>query len=98
MQVDGQSADLLEYTALLGRKRDLPKLHFPVGGRRFRPTVEDVIEFLVVEKLVEASDGWQDVVEASRADFQRRQLRAAIRRFPDVAAEALRDFGPEGDG
>ena len=38
-----------------GDTRLLSKLHLPVGGRRFRPTLEDILEFLIVERLVEAA-------------------------------------------
>lgn len=76
-----------------GRGRALEKLHLPVGGRRFRPTVEDLIEFLVVEKLVSGHRGWQDHIQASRQRFEERQLRAAVRRNPEVAKQVLRDEG-----
>jgi hypothetical protein len=74
------------------RERTLAKLHLPVGGRRFRPTLEDIIEFVVSERLVEPHPGWKAVVEESRASFQEKQLRAAIRRSPDVARQAMRDL------
>ncbi len=75
-----------------GKGRELGRLHFPVGGRRFRPTLEDLIEFLIVERLVEPRPDWERPVEAGRRDFQERQLRAAVRRNPEVARDALRAF------
>lgn len=84
-----------DFEALLvdaGRPEDsVSKLHFPVGGRRFRISLEDVIEFLAVEELVETHDGWRDVVESHREEWERRQIRAAVRRHPDWAREALDD-------
>jgi hypothetical protein len=74
-------------------KDALGKMHLPTGTRRFRPTVEDVVEFLVVEGIVEARDGWERVLNASRDRFHRRQLHAVIRRHPDLAAEQLRIQG-----
>jgi hypothetical protein len=62
-------------------------------GRRFRPILEDVIEFLVSEGLVDPRPGWLDAVEDGRRAFLRKQLRAAIRREPDIALEALKEFG-----
>jgi hypothetical protein len=62
--------------------RSLAQLHFPVGGKRFRPCLEDVIEFLIVERLVEARDGYEKVLEAGRDSFRRNQLLAAMRRDP----------------
>ena len=73
--------------------RALRDLHFPVGGRRYRPSLEDVIEFLIVENLVDARDGWRDVILSHREVWEERQLRAAVRRFPDAAIEQLRADG-----
>jgi hypothetical protein len=75
------------------RGRPLKKLHLPVGGRRFRPTVEDLIEFLIIEKLAEKRPGWKKYVEQGRKRFEERQLRAAVRRNPDIALAILRDEG-----
>jgi hypothetical protein len=35
-------------------------LHFPVGGSRFRPALEDVLDMLVRELGVDHQDGWRD--------------------------------------
>lgn len=72
-----------------GHTRLLSKLHLPVGGRRFRPTLEDILEFLIVENLVEARLNWKAALEDSRDAFREKQLRAAIRQFPDVALDQL---------
>jgi hypothetical protein len=76
-----------------GKQRPLHKLHLPVGGRRFRPALEDIIEFLIVEKLVDARPKWKEALDASRDEFQDIQLRAAVRRKADVAADVLRRAG-----
>ncbi|MEU4147494.1 hypothetical protein [Streptomyces parvulus] len=60
--------------------RSLAQVHFPVGGKRFRPCLEDVIEFLIVERLVEARENYEKVLEAGRETFRRNQLMAAMRR------------------
>ena len=78
---------------LNGDMRLLDKLHLPVGGRRFRPTLEDIIEFLVVEQLVEARPGWREQINQSRESFREQQLRAAIRRNPMVALDQLQRDG-----
>jgi hypothetical protein len=62
--------------------RSLAALHFPVGGKRFRPCLEDVIEFLAVERIVEARDGYEKLLEAGRERFRKNQLMAAMRRDP----------------
>ncbi|MER6183062.1 hypothetical protein [Streptomyces sp. NPDC001652] len=62
--------------------RSLAQLHFPVGGKRFRPCLEDVIEFLAVERIAQTKDGYEKVIEAGRERFRRNQLMAAMRRDP----------------
>ncbi|MEV6409822.1 hypothetical protein AB0M58_44180 [Streptomyces bobili] len=83
LQVYGESA---LFSALNDPKRDagrsLAQLHFPVGGKRFRPCLEDVIEFLVVERIVDHKDGYEKVLESGRERFRRNQLMAAMRRDP----------------
>lgn len=92
LQVEGESAALAAWRLTNGQHRDLADLHFPVGGRRYRPALEDVIEFLIAEKLAEPRPGWRRALSSSREDFRRRQLRAAIRRDMDTATRAVRDF------
>ncbi|MFC6286805.1 hypothetical protein ACFP3Q_11380 [Nocardioides sp. GCM10027113] len=75
--------------------RPLNKLHLPSGGRRYRPTAEDLIDFLVAERLVEPRAGWEAVVQRHRDDFEERQLRAAVRHRPEVARDALERYGQE---
>ncbi len=74
------------------KRKQFGELHFPVGGRRFRPALEDLIQFLVDEELVVPKDGWEKELERSRREFREIQLRAAIRRDPDVAKQALEDL------
>jgi len=97
MQIEATSKvweDVLRRSGAAGEQnRTLAKLHLPVGGRRFRPTLEDVIEFVASERLVEPLPGWEAVVGESRAKFQEKQLRAAIRRNPDAARQAMQDLG-----
>ncbi len=93
LQVEGASAALAAWRLTDGTAgRALRDLHFPVGGRRYRPALEDVIEFLIVERLAAPRPGWERVLNTSRDDFRRRQLRAAIRRDMPTAIEAVRQF------
>ncbi len=96
LQVEGASDALGPWRmADRTRARALRDLHFPVGGRRYRPALEDVIEFLVVEKLATPRDGWQKLLNESRGEFRRRQLRAAIRRDMETATQAVREFAQD---
>jgi hypothetical protein len=64
----------------------LDSLRLPLGGARFRPCLEDFIEFCIDQCGVESVSGWQDVVQAGRERWRRTQLAAAVR---DCAEEAV---------
>lgn len=91
LQVYGTSPALEALNRGTDAKRPLDKLHFPVGGKRFRPSIEDVIEFLVEERLIDAREGWESVVDAGRERFQRIQLKAAMRRNTALVEEFWRE-------
>jgi hypothetical protein len=93
LQVHGSSPALEALNREGDARRTLDKLHFPVGGKRFRPSLEDIIEFLVAERLMEAKQGYEAVLDAGRERFQIKQLRAAMRRHPEVVEEFLREQG-----
>ena len=60
-----------------------------MGGHRFRPCVEDVLNALVVEFGVDRVPGWERAVQEGREQWRRTQLRAAVRDCPEEAAVAL---------
>ena len=73
---------------------DLHALHFPVGGRRFRPTLEEFLLFLDREHLFDNwKAGWRPKVLDSLEVWERRQARATARQFPDEAIGALETQG-----
>jgi hypothetical protein len=83
-----------------GEHPSLHQLHLPVGGRRFRPILEDLIDFLVYERLVHTHPQCESTIVARRNKFYEKQLRAAVRRNPRPAVEQLRLQGykiPEPD-
>jgi hypothetical protein len=93
LQVERESAALKTWRLTDGTSgRLLRDLHFPVGGRRYRPALEDVIEFLIVEKLAAGRPGWREALERTRGDFRKLQLRAAIRRDPETAMQAVKEL------
>lgn len=91
LQVDGESAALAGWTGS-PRTKELGRLHFPAGNRRYRTILEDVIEFMIVERLADPCEGWEQVIARERQEFQRLQLRAAIRRDPETAREMVREL------
>lgn len=90
LHILGESERLTELAKAGQRGRDPSRLHLPVGGRRFRPCLEDIIEFCIVEQLVEPQhDRWKESLNAQRDRFYRRQLKAAVRQDPGTARSAL---------
>jgi hypothetical protein len=82
--------------AMRVRKDKIPRVaefHFPNGGHRFRPCIEDVLHSLIIEFGVDAQPGWRTAVEEGREAWRRTQLRAAVRDAPEEAAEALELLG-----
>lgn len=81
----------------------LQDLHFPLGGHRFRPALEDVLEMLMDEFGVDHGPDARGVLREARARWRIIQTRAAARDAPEAAAECLRDLGyqvapPQGRG
>lgn len=68
-------------------------LHFPVGGERLRPGIEDVLQMAVYEFDIDVKDEWQAVIDKSRAEYRTRQIAALVREFPDIAYQTLLDSG-----
>lgn len=74
--------------------RHLHTLHIPAGGRRFRPTMEDFIEFLLAEGFVTPTrEAWREVLREKRQEWEQRQAMAAARRHAPAVAETLRGLG-----
>lgn len=81
IQMHAESSMLGYLMALVGERKP-PKtqlLHLPVGGQRFRPSLEDVIEFATRDLHVDALDGCQDRIDIGRARWRDRQTLAAVR-------------------
>ncbi|MEB3020387.1 hypothetical protein [[Mycobacterium] crassicus] len=68
-------------------------LHIPMGAERFRPCIEDVIEFLIADCGFCAGPNWREVIANGRTKWRRLQTRAAVRDSPGEAVEVLREMG-----
>lgn len=94
LHVGGQRDDLTDICKnAASTSTKLRDLHLPVGGKRFRPSLEDVIEFVILEGMADGRPGWDAAVAAGRARWEERQLKAMVRRSPEVAAEQLAAAG-----
>jgi len=72
---------------------DMSSLHIPVGGSRYRPCLEDFIQFLICECKFDSKDGWKAHVEEGRERWRCRQAAAVTRDVPEEAARVLRELG-----
>lgn len=72
---------------------EMASLHIPVGGSRYRPCLEDFIQFLICECKFDAKQGWRTHVEEGRERWRCRQAAAVARDVPEVAARVLRELG-----
>jgi hypothetical protein len=96
LQLCMDSRPMKDLLAGIGRPRDdVEDLHFPVGGRRYRPPLEDIIEFLIMERLVHERAGARALLDRHRDEFRRIQLKAAIKSDVPTAIEALQLEGYE---
>lgn len=75
------------------RPHDMSSLHLPVGGERFRPCVEDVLEFAARELGIDVIEGWKSSVAEGRERWRRMQFRSTVRGLQEEAATVLREHG-----
>ena len=70
-------------------------LHFPVGGDRFRPGLEDMLQMAVYEFHIDVTDEWEKPLNYSRTEYRERQLKALVREYPNLAWDALTENGAD---
>lgn len=97
VQVHGHRGALTHLLSQSGHPKphDMSALHIPVGGSRFRPCLEDVVQFLIEECLFDSVSTWRTAVEEGRTSWRRTQVSAVVRDFHLEAATALRSLGYE---
>lgn len=76
-----------------GKIPRISTLHFPLGGQRHRPTLEDVFEMLIHEFGIQHAETAQQLMAAGRRRFRSIQAAVATRDDPRAAADALRELG-----
>lgn len=100
----GAMSFLLALTRGANKKNEpvaLEQLHLSNGGRRFRPGVEDFMQFLIEDCGFDAKSGWKQAVQDGREISRRFQIRTIARDFQAEVATVLRDLNwtvdpPEG--
>ena len=87
-KVDVEKQGKLEDYFKKGKK--LSSFHFPTGGHRFRPCMEDILEVLRVEFDLNVKNGaWEKQLKRAREDWRRIQTAAVVRDCPEVALKVL---------
>lgn len=95
IQVHGHRGALSHLLSRAGHPtpHDMSSLHIPTGGSRFRPCLEDVVQFLITECRFDHLDGWQRNVDEGRERDRRKQVSAAVRAVPSEAIRVLTELG-----
>lgn len=75
------------------RTGNTDSLHIPVGGRRFRPSLEEFLYFVIEECGFYAKTGWEERLLEGHRSWLDTQLVTAVRDNPSKAVEALRSLG-----
>ena len=76
-----------------GARPDTANLHFPVGGRMFRPCLEDVLEMLIDEFWIEHLPDAKAALRAGRETWRRIQVAASVNDCPESAVTELERLG-----
>jgi len=95
IQVHGERGALSHLLSQTGHKKphNMSSLHLPTGGSRFRPSLEDIVQFLIVDCGFDALETWEAAVVRERAEWRRVQTRTACRGLPEEAAAQLVAMG-----
>lgn len=78
------------------RQPQVSDLHFPVGGTRFRPVLEDILLMLIEEYGIDTTMSVDDVTAQLHSqvfEWRKKQLASAIRDMPEVALSTIEDMG-----
>lgn len=73
----------------------LSGIHFPLGGTRMRPVLEDVLQMLITEFCIDTITGAEDALSEGRLRWRRRQVGALVRDAPEQAIRVLSEMGYE---
>jgi hypothetical protein len=95
IQVHAENSDLGWLSAKTDRPRNplLPSIHLPVGGRRFRTPLEDIVEMAIRDLGVDCTEQWKDALRLHRDEWLGTQTQAVVRDRAVLVANALRELG-----
>lgn len=95
IHVHAESGLFTQLLAATGHKSPaaVQSVHIPTGGDRFRPCVEDFVEFLISECGVAGREGWRVEIQQGRELWRMMQTAAAVRDRPEIAIKELERLG-----
>ena len=93
MLAEGHRAKDRQRIVARGGLPRLSALHLPLGGHRFRPALEDILEMLILEFGVECTDDGRVALAVGRRRYRAMRLSAAVGDDPETAAAELRRQG-----
>lgn len=95
VQITAHRGALSHILSRLGHKtpHSVESLHIPMGGERFRPCLEDVVEFLIRDCGFQGAAGWKQAIADGRARWRRIQTHAVVRDAPECAVTELESLG-----
>jgi len=103
MSRDGQGSKrrTVKRRGQAGKPPQISDIHFPVGGPRLRPTLEDFLTMVIEDLGVDHAPSAREELDRARARWRMEQTKAIVRSSSDLAAEVLREMGwtvspPEG--
>jgi hypothetical protein len=76
-----------------GRAPKISEVHFPLGGPRFRPCLEDILAMTREEFGIDTATDWASVIDKGRRSWRLKQVAAAVHDCPEEAARVLQDLG-----
>ena len=94
VQITAHRGALTHILSRLNHKtpHSIESLHIPMGGERFRPCLEDVIEFLIRDCGFQGSAGWKEAIRDGRARWRRIQTHAVVRDALNAPSLSLSRF------
>lgn len=69
------------------------EIHFPVGGARLRPCLEDFLHLVITEFRIDTHQNAMTVLGDGRERWRRRQVATLVRDAPDEAVRVLTELG-----
>lgn len=95
IQVHAERGALSHLLSRTGHRKphSLTALHLPTGGARFRPGLEDVVQFLITDCRFDSLPNWRTAVLRERAEWRAVQTRTVVRAWPEEAAKRLAEMG-----